>query len=117
MIDDYSPSYSYVSLSMPSFASLLTSPDWFIFTPTITVATGSYTISFDLSDGPYTSSYSFLVNVNPNQAPTFINPLTDQTIITGATLTYTLPALTDAESDPISLSPVSYPSFCTYAAR
>lgn len=80
---------------------------------------GNYLITLDVSDGSLSTSYQLKINVN--QPAKFSQDLADQTLYVGEFKTYQLPAYSDPESQPVTLTTMKYmstglPPFITYVA-
>ena len=70
-----------------------------------------------LSDGINTPvPFSFNIIITPNTPPMFSGSLANQNVVQGHTLSYTLPATSDVDSDTVSVTS-SYPSFVTFAGN
>jgi hypothetical protein len=75
-------------------------------------------VQLTLSDGINTPvSFTFHIIVSANTPPTFTPALADKTLTLGNSLTYALPAITDADSDSVSIISNNYPSFVSFSSN
>ena len=87
--------YSYISSLVGSILSIYT---------TSAADVGDHTITLQLSDGSYITSFSFILTINaPTQLtmtpPSFsTTPLADQIVHQGQTLNFNLPAVVDPDT-------------------
>jgi hypothetical protein len=97
-------------------------PSWCIFdlvdliltiTPP-TGTTGTFIVSFDVSDPFNIVPNQFNIIVQPNNPPYFSSALSTQTVTEGTSITYCLPSIIDPESDACSIHNIYKPSWCSF---
>lgn len=98
--------YTYESgqLVLPAFITF--ADPVFTIHPTLFTQIGTFQVQIDLSDGePLTTSYNFFVTVT-NTAPSFPvgTTFSNQTLGINASTTFSIPAYSDLEMNPVTFS-------------
>jgi uncharacterized protein YkwD/PKD repeat protein len=111
--DSDSGSLTYSATGLPSGASFNSNTRTFSWTPSSTQS-GSYQVTFRVSDGSLTDSETVTITVSStNRAPVFNNPMSSQTVAEGSLLTFTVNAA-DPDGDALTYRAVSLPSGATF---
>ncbi|WP_048169383.1 putative Ig domain-containing protein, partial [Methanosarcina sp. 2.H.A.1B.4] len=108
-------SLAYSASGIPTGATFDSKSGVFSWTP-VAGQEGTYSLTFEVSDGKLTDSATVAVNVvNHNQAPV-INSIPDVTVEAGKSLTFTVSA-SDADGDSLAYSASGTPSGATFDSK
>ena len=105
---------TFSAANLPPGASFDPATRTFTWTPTLTQS-GTYSITFTVSDGALTDSETITLTVNnANQAPT-LNPIGNQSVDEGSSLSFTVSA-SDPDGDAVVLSAAGLPPGASFDA-